>query len=365
MVAARMSTALRGHEGGGGWGNGVGGGGFSGPAGPFSGAYQSAAAAAASQPISAALQPSLAPQFNPRTSYTALFGQPAPHVLTHPGMGSSSMPATDDDRSGIALAAATGAVGLLSPEPGGGGGASLFLPRGASPRMMAGGGGGGGYTGPYVGGAASTGSGMAAEVLQRSMASFSNSLGHGGGLPSMSQMGLPAYGSAADPAVPKNPFMGGRALPSNSIPGGVDGDDQSLKWVGKARPLTAAPGPREIAMAGYVAANAENAATQFGYQVAAATAPDGEIDGRWAGGPLASSAYPRSPPPQQRYPQQHQQQHQQQHEQQQEQLLPQPPAFVPPSSRASTARGDTGAAALFPPAPAAPAPPPPLPTRRW
>lgn len=46
--------------------------------------------------------------------------------------------------------------------------------------------------------------------------------------------------------LPRKPLIGGSALPSNSIPGGVDGTDLFIRWVGRGRPMTAPPKDVEI-----------------------------------------------------------------------------------------------------------------------
>jgi hypothetical protein len=58
--------------------------------------------------------------------------------------------------------------------------------------------------------------------------------------------GRKSSSSTANFNMPRKPLIGGSALPSNSIPGGVDGSDLFIRWVGRGRPMTAPPKDIEI-----------------------------------------------------------------------------------------------------------------------
>lgn len=57
-------------------------------------------------------------------------------------------------------------------------------------------------------------------------------------------------GSLGPVAAPFKPIIGRGALPSNNVAGGANGEDLTLTWVGRGRPLTAAPGARPPTSAG-------------------------------------------------------------------------------------------------------------------
>ena len=297
-------------------------------------ALQASLAAAQLQATTGAVpEGGLQARFNPRVSYSNLYGAPPPHFLAHPGSNSHSQPATAADYSGVALAAATGGMPYEpitnSPPRGGGVGdggmygrreafgggvdaASLWVPSGAL----------GGLGSPnalpqasvltqaqvqqqqygydarnpppaYVGGGgyASGGAVAAIEILNRSHAAATRGGGgvepatgpyqsggllsalgiYGGGSsgaphhygPSSTSASSSAPSAPVMPIVQHRPVIGSRALPSNGIAGGAEGSDLSLRWVGKARPLTAAPSMQEQMMASAAIRASEGAGAAF------------------------------------------------------------------------------------------------------
>lgn len=88
--------------------------------------------------------------------------------------------------------------------------------------------------------------------------------------PQLAQHQVQQAQPAAPTTLPIKPIVGGAALPSNMIPGGADGGDQSIRWVGKGRPLTAVAGQRELLQKLTAAEAAQAVAAEFGLSKSAA-----------------------------------------------------------------------------------------------